>query len=154
MYLGFDHLQSELYNYGLFSLPFIVFSFSPSSSCYEWTIFLQHKSDYYFVLWQGFWNSLGIAKINYYKMSSFMSPFLALTSQCTSTTNFLSSPKCILQSSVPYFSYCSLSLRTLSYLLYLVGSYSSLKAKFRRSCFWETFLGRGINYLLFYCSTS
>lgn len=28
MYLGFDHLQSELYNYWLFSLPFIVFSFT------------------------------------------------------------------------------------------------------------------------------
>ena len=63
MYLGFDHLQSELYNYWLFSLPFIVFSFSPSSNCYEWTTLLQHKSDYYFVLQQGFsWNSLGIAK--------------------------------------------------------------------------------------------
>ena len=88
-------------------------------------------------------------------MSSFTSAFLALTSQCTSTTNFLSSTKCIIQSSLPYFSILFPQFEnSFSYLLYLVGPYSSLKAKFSCPCFWETFLGRGINYLLFYGSTS
>lgn len=75
MYLGFDHLQSELSNYWPFSLPFSAFSLR-SSNCYEWTIFLQHKSDYYFVLQQRFsWNSLGIAKKKITKCLASRLPF-------------------------------------------------------------------------------